>query len=645
MNRAGTRILALALGLAPSVLWAGGQGAGLSNPTIPDNTRVRTWLMNEPGEPPPRLVCVDQPATSCFDLVLEQPNPTFPTRVWSPDCPAGPALRNCRPDEVPGTSALTGKLSFSQTPDNAWVVTDVSAQHPFDGNCSSGIGTLGTISAPANYFEAFDPQVGDAPYADTLAVSLFAPLPASLACASWIQTRTTDAALTSASHLTFSIAGVESYVYVLYQNGATAPSWLTAAFAQTPSTLATDLGTLRVWKSNALYPIGASITLGGNQAGGGTATQMYLVVVRPPDAIQLCGSYTATVTLERPGVSTPVTTRSESSCYHQAGPAHEFLTPQPLQLPGGIGFLVRGSFSPLRCDELPFGDRLEFERSFGTTGLLSRVGLRLAAWKAMPAELCAADAQGFCTRRPAVAIMEPTGELATGSASGGACTFPIDFTDPGQTRAIQYGGPVPNVDTPSNTLLDAFALEYGLVKDVDVVLQMPFPAADEVRSFLRNGATQVALDNRASCSNFAANTDAIFDDSAASVPAVPAQCGDLTGRWKPAQPLSAFNNKPVKGLWTLGLYDVTHPFDNTSLNDWQLRIQTSFSQCSDGLDNDSDGKRDWDGAGVGAADPQCTSAATNAEAVASFSCGIGPELALLLAGLLAARGRQRRSSG
>ncbi|MFI5318716.1 MAG: hypothetical protein ACHQ6V_03995 [Myxococcota bacterium] len=646
LERARTRrvaeraLLSLLLALGSTLAaWAGGQGVGLTTPPpVPDDVRVRTWLMNEPGEAPPKLVCVDEPTTSCFDLVLEQPDPTFPTRVWSPDCPPGPALRNCRADEIPGTSALTGRFSIAMTPANQWTATDVSQLHAFDGDCSGGIGTLGSISTPSGYAESFDPSPGSAPYADNFFVSLFAPIPAALGCASWIQTRTSDANGSAAAHLGFTVKDLESYVYVLYENGAQAPSWLTSAFAQTASTVTTDLGTLRVWRSNALFAPGAGVTLGGNHAGGGNAAQMYLVVVRPPDALELCGSYTASATLERPGLSTPVQSFTEQSCYHQAGPDREFLTPKPLELGGGIGFLVRGAL-PLSCSQLPFGERLELERSFGPADFISRGALRRAGELSLPAQLCVPNASGKCTLKTSVALMEPTGELATGTPSGNACSFPIDFTPRGQTRAVVYGGAGFSVDSNPATQLDAFSSDRGIVKDVDVVLNVSYSGADEVRSTLVKGATLRALDGRAGCSTFNAGTEVVFDDAAASVATA---CGTLTGRWKPNQPLNLLNNTALFGLWSLRLLDVTNPGNFTAVNDWQLRIQTSLTGCSDGLDNDGDGKTDWDGAGIGAADPQCTSPTGSLESPpVAGGCGIGPELAPLLLGLAALRRRRR----
>ena len=66
--------------------------------------------------------------------------------------------------------------------------------------------------------------------------------------------------------------------------------------------------------------------------------------------------------------------------------------------------------------------------------------------------------------------------------------------------------------------------------------------------------------------------------------------------------------------------------------------------CDDDVDNDGDGFIDWDGGPSGTADPHCSSAADAIEAkLPTPSCGLGPELALILP-LLAALGRgvQRR---
>ncbi len=68
-------------------------------------------------------------------------------------------------------------------------------------------------------------------------------------------------------------------------------------------------------------------------------------------------------------------------------------------------------------------------------------------------------------------------------------------------------------------------------------------------------------------------------------------------------------------------------------------------QCDDGLDNDGDGLADWDGAGFGGPDPNCVFASSAKEKPSSPSCGLGPELAVLVPLLGAVRRRALRSRG
>jgi cysteine-rich repeat protein len=60
-------------------------------------------------------------------------------------------------------------------------------------------------------------------------------------------------------------------------------------------------------------------------------------------------------------------------------------------------------------------------------------------------------------------------------------------------------------------------------------------------------------------------------------------------------------------------------------------------KCDDGIDNDGDGKIDWDGGGLGLPDPQCVNNPWRDKEAAG--CGLGAELALLLAALRARRSR------
>ncbi len=68
--------------------------------------------------------------------------------------------------------------------------------------------------------------------------------------------------------------------------------------------------------------------------------------------------------------------------------------------------------------------------------------------------------------------------------------------------------------------------------------------------------------------------------------------------------------------------------------------------CDDDVDNDGDGGTDWDGAGTGTADAQCSQAWRYSES--PTSCGLGFELALavpLLSALRRRRGADRRPGG
>jgi hypothetical protein len=67
--------------------------------------------------------------------------------------------------------------------------------------------------------------------------------------------------------------------------------------------------------------------------------------------------------------------------------------------------------------------------------------------------------------------------------------------------------------------------------------------------------------------------------------------------------------------------------------------------CSDGADNDGDKLVDFDGiAGAAPQDPQCNANPSwlSEQVLGPVSCGLGPELVLLLAALVALRSRVRR---
>jgi hypothetical protein len=64
--------------------------------------------------------------------------------------------------------------------------------------------------------------------------------------------------------------------------------------------------------------------------------------------------------------------------------------------------------------------------------------------------------------------------------------------------------------------------------------------------------------------------------------------------------------------------------------------------CDDGLDNDADGAFDWDGAGLGPADPQCRGDGWR-DRETRPRCGLGFELVLLVPALGGLRRRRARA--
>lgn len=91
------------------------------------------------------------------------------------------------------------------------------------------------------------------------------------------------------------------------------------------------------------------------------------------------------------------------------------------------------------------------------------------------------------------------------------------------------------------------------------------------------------------------------------------------------------------GLDDDGEGDIDFPADPGCLNGYWIEAP----ECQDGIDNDGDGGIDYAGGPLGEpADPQCSIPGKLREAAVSLSCGLGPELALVLP-LIAALRRRR----
>ncbi len=619
-------LVGLAVALAPALAFAGAQGPGLGNPPGPSEEDLEKYWMNQPGEPVPSFVCVDTPAIPCFELDAAGPT------LISPDCPGN--SRACRPAEIPGT-VMTGTLALEGVPSSEWTRTDVSDLYPYDG-CEFGGNHATQNVQPADLDTVSDPAIGSQPYVNTSIYTLES-FPADLGCAQWIRTDSNDFASTAAVEVSFDLGRYE-YVYIAYDANATQiPSWLAADYVATGQTVVNRILNINdvnydLYRSREILPLGASIQIPGNRAGGGDGGVMYMVFVRPPSATEYCGGWSGTVSLDTP--AGPVVTQQIGGSGCGIQDESSVSIEPPVLLPGGLGWYVGG---PMPCDGLlADGQELEYERAFGPTGFFDRGALIDAAQAANPA-LCDADPTGACQLRPAVTMVGPTGAMETGTATANpeVCTFTVRFTEPGESRIVIHGDPADDVDTAIETQVSATIDEPGVISDIDVYVRTSANYADNLEITLYKDPWEVLLDDRPGCDNRSSFHDVWFDDEAGSGQP---NCGTQSGRAL-VDDLIFAAGRPAKGTYTLGFRDGLNPGDGTDLLDWQLRIKTFHTACSDDIDNDADDAIDWDGGPVPESpDADCTHSNDVQEAPGS-ACGLGAEVlpALALLGWRRAR--------
>ncbi|MCA1702586.1 MAG: proprotein convertase P-domain-containing protein [Actinobacteria bacterium] len=173
-------------------------------------------------------------------------------------------------------------------------------------------------------------------------------------------------------------------------------------------------------------------------------------------------------------------------------------------------------------------------------------------------------------------------------------------------------GSASSSSTPTESTLTV--PEAGAIQDIDVLigeLRHSFDS-DLVISIVGPDGTEVMLsDRRGGSGDDFLNT--VFDDEAPD----PISSGNapFSGRFRPEQALSALDGKEQQGTFTLRILD-NIAADVGELRSWGLEITTCVDttppptpkQCSDGRDNDRDGRTDYP------ADPGCSSAADNNEA-------------------------------
>ncbi len=645
-----TRLWALLLlPLLPGAAWAGAQGTGLPAVAPPTDTELHRFLMNDPGAPVPRYVCVDAPTRECLELTQTPPytNNGVPTVLSSPECPAGPAAQACRPDSV---GSVAGRVDVSFLPQDQWSYTDVSSSYP-PPSCASGDHAT-TIDSPATYATAAGSGFGDPVYVDTpLWVLDSFVVTIGLGCAEWVRTDSTDDANTG-PQLALTL-GRTAHVYVAYDADATTvPQWLsnntvpTGAEFDVKRTI--GLGTRRyaVWKTPDLVPKGTTIEFGGNADDGADGAFMYLVMVRPVNAVEACGSLEATIGIEASGSSwDPVQTVSDSGC-GVIDLNGDFLE-EPIPLPGGLGWWA-GDPLTTACDEFFFGFEIQAERTLLVPGLLYRKGFVDAAQAQDPA-LCNANPYGQC-QPLGMTTVDALGNM-TGLTPLGAdpfdCTFEVTFTPPGQTRIVErYKFPNPVIDDAgSTTLLSETPTGAGIIDDVDVFVQTSAVHADNLQARFGDGAQTVVLHDRPGCDTSSAQLDLWWDsDSPLPASTWTGTCGSLFSSAQPIETLDVFDGGLAEAPFELEFRDLDHPGDGTVLEEWGLRITTNHTECSDDIDNDFDGNVDFDGGPDGGLpDANCFSFADDRER-RNRSCGLGAELAVIAGALVWVR-RRRAAAG
>jgi subtilisin-like proprotein convertase family protein len=125
--------------------------------------------------------------------------------------------------------------------------------------------------------------------------------------------------------------------------------------------------------------------------------------------------------------------------------------------------------------------------------------------------------------------------------------------------------------------------DIGIVKDINVSLDIDHQYASDVRAFVIRGETGVGVINTAHAgSNF---TGTRFDDEAATP--LSAGVAPYTGTFRPDAPLTTFDTMTAEGTWTLQVVDaVRYQGHGGLLKGWSVTVR--YADC----DFDGDGHKD-----------------------------------------------------
>jgi subtilisin-like proprotein convertase family protein len=158
-------------------------------------------------------------------------------------------------------------------------------------------------------------------------------------------------------------------------------------------------------------------------------------------------------------------------------------------------------------------------------------------------------------------------ELGSPRAKTDASSSDVPITIPdGSSSGVNSTVTIAGLPGPLRDLDVAIAsINHSFVSDL--VITLTSPAGTTVTLVDRNGGSR--LESFPGPSDF---LDTVFDDDA-TTPILPTTPDDapFTGRFRPVQPLSAFDGEDGNGTWTLNIADLEEP-DAGTLNAWGLTL-------------------------------------------------------------------------
>ena len=149
---------------------------------------------------------------------------------------------------------------------------------------------------------------------------------------------------------------------------------------------------------------------------------------------------------------------------------------------------------------------------------------------------------------------------------------------PGEGSSARIAKPASPVAIPDGnaawTTIPLTISGSGTAQDLKVQLnQITHPWVSELEIALEapDGTTVMLADNTgASGKNFSGT---ILDDNAGvSIQSATTARAPFSGRWRPTQPLSALNGKPLAGTWKLRVRDLGATLDHGTVTAWSLLL-------------------------------------------------------------------------